>query len=207
MKPNQQFAKLASAKDIETVIKALEKNGIEVFEVNTAQEAKKEVMAIIPKGSEVFTMTSITLQEAGIAKEINESGDYTSVRKKLISMDRNTQGREMAKLGVAPEYTIGSVHAVTLDGKLLIASNTGSQLSAYVYGAAYVIWVIGSQKIVKNLDEGIKRIYEYSLPLESERAKKAYGVQGSAVNKILIINKEVVSNRITAIIVREKLGF
>lgn len=206
MTPNQRFAKLASTKDIETAMRALEESGINVFDVDSAEEAKKEVLAIIPKGAEVFTMVSETLEETGIAKEINESGNYDSVRKKLNAMDRNTQKREMARLGGAPEYTIGSVHAITQDGKIIIASNSGSQLGAYAYGAGHVIWVVGAQKIVKNLDEGIQRIYEYSWPLEKERAKKAYGID-SNVSKILIVNKEVIPDRITVIIVRKKLGF
>lgn len=208
MTQNQQYTKLASTNEIETTIKALEANGIHAFDVDTAEEAKKEVLALLPKGVEVFTMTSVTLEETGIAKEINESGSYNSVRNKLNAMDRNTQKREMTKLGAAPEYTIGSVHAVTQDGKIIIASNTGSQLAAYVYGAGHVIWVVGAQKIVKNVDEGIKRIYDYVLPLESVRLNKAYNLTtGSNVSKLLIVNKEVTPERITVIVVRQKIGF
>lgn len=205
-KPNQQFAKLASAKDIEVTMKALKKNGIHVFGVDNSEEARKEVLAIIPKGAEVFTMTSITLDTIGVTKEINESGKYNLVRQKLNAMDRNTQKREMAKLGAAPEWVVGSVHAITQDGQVMIASNTGSQLPAYAASAGHVIWVVGAQKIVKNLDEGFKRIYDYSYPLEDERAQKAYGMR-SGVSKILIINKEVSPDRVTVIIVREKLGY
>ena len=122
-------------------------------------------------------------------------------------MDRNTQGLEMQRLGAAPEFVIGSVHAVTQDGKVMIASNSGSQLPAHAYGSSNVIWVVGIQKIVKNIDEGFKRIYEHSLPLESERARKAYNMPGSFVSKILIINKEIKPGRITIIFVPEILGF
>ena len=152
-------------------------------------------------------MTSVTLDKIGISKEINESGNYNSVRKKLMTMDRKTQGKEMQKLGAAPEYAIGSVHAVTEDGKILVASNSGSQLPAYVYSSNNVIFVVGTQKIVKNLNDAFKRIYEYTLPLESERAKKAYGVPGSFVSKILIINREINPGRIKLIFVNEVLGF
>lgn len=208
MATSQDFTKLASAKDIETTMKALEANGFNVFDVDTGEEAKKEVLSIIPKGAEVFTMTSVTLETIGIPKEINESGNYNSIRNKLNSMDRNTQKREMTKLGAAPDYAVGSVHAVTHDGKVLIASNTGSQLPAYVYGAGHVIWVVGAQKIVKNVDEGMKRIYEYVLPLESERLNKQYNTStGSNVSKLLMVNKEIQPDRITIIIVRQKLGF
>jgi hypothetical protein len=151
-------------------------------------------------------MTSQTLEVIGVDKEINESGKYNAIRPKLFAMDRNTKAREMAKLGAAPDWVVASVHAVTEDGHLLIASNTGSQLSAEAYAAGKIVFVVGAQKIVKNTEDGIKRIYEYCLPLEDERARKAYGMP-SAVNKILIINKEFMPERITVILVKEKLGF
>lgn len=202
-----KWTKIPGKSTIKKTIDALKANNIESLIVENKKEAKKKVLELIPQGSEVMTMTSVTLDAIGISAEINQSGKYNSIRSKLTSMDRSTQSLEMQKLGSAPEYVIGSVHAVTQDGKILIASNTGSQLSAYVYGSSHVVWVIGAQKIVKDIDEGMRRIYKYILPLESERVKKAYGMPKSAVNKLLVINKEVKQNRIIAIIVKEVLGF
>ncbi|MBS3075916.1 LUD domain-containing protein [Candidatus Pacearchaeota archaeon] len=203
----KQFNELANAKRTEKTISALKENGINAFLVETKEQAKEKVLQMIPKGAEVFSMTSITLEAMGIPKEINESKNYDSVRNKLISMTSQNQSREMQKLGSAPDWTIGSVHAVTEDGKLMIASNTGSQLPAYAYGAENVIFLVGTQKIVKNMEQGFERIYNHSLPLESERAKKAYGIERSNVSKILIINKEIQQNRITLIFINEILGF
>ena len=124
-----------------------------------------------------------------------------------MKMDRATQGTEMQKLGAAPEWAIGSVHAVSEDGHIFVASATGSQLGAYEYSSAHVIWVVGSQKIVKNWDEGIKRVYEYCLPKESERQKSIGNAAGSSVGKLLIINKEIKPGRITVIFVKENLGY
>lgn len=202
-----KWNQLADKEIINRTIGALKANGIDAKFTETAADAKKEALSMIPEGSEVMTMTSVTLTEIGFDEEINKKGSkYNPIRDRLYAMDRNTQIQEMNKLGEAPEYALGSVHAVTEDGKLLIASNSGSQLGAYAYGALNVIWVVGAQKIVKNLDEGIKRIYEYVLPLEDERARKAYGV-GSGVSKLLIINKEKTPERLTLIFVNEKLGF
>jgi hypothetical protein len=202
----KDFGQLASDESIDTTKNALIKDGIEVLVVENGADAKKKVLEMIPEGAEIMNMSSVTIESIGLAKEINESGKYNSVRNKFSKMDRKTQGQDMQKLGAGPEWAIGSVHAVTEDGKVIVASATGSQLPAYAYGAGHVIWVVGSQKIVKDLDEGMKRVYEYVLPLENERAMKAYG-QGSSVNKILIFNKEGTENRITMIIVKEKLGF
>lgn len=202
------YDQIADNKTIEKTVQALKNNGIEAIVVANSEEAKKKVLEMVPQNAEVMTMSSVTLDTIGITDEINKSDKYISVRNKLFSMDREKDGAEMNKIGSAPEWTVGSVHAVTEDGKLLIASNTGSQLPAYAYSSNNVIWVIGAQKIVKNTDEGIKRIYEYVLPLESDRAHKAYGVPGSFVSKLLIINKEINPNRrLTVIIVRGKLGF
>lgn len=206
MKPNEKYGQLASAESIQRTVKALKQNNFDVEVVENGGEARGKVLELLPLGAEVFTMTSQTLEAIDLDKEINESGKYNAVRPKLFAMDRNTQAREMAKLGAAPEVVVASVHAVTEDGHLLIASNTGSQLAAEAYSGGKVIFVAGTQKIVANTQEGIKRIYEYSYPLEDERAQKAYGVR-SGVNKMLIINKEVVPERITVILVKEKLGF
>lgn len=203
-----KWNKLADEQAIQNTVKALGKNGIEAVVVENGKEAKRMVLESIPQGSEVMTMTSVTLDTIGLSEEINKvNGKFKPVRDKLYAMDKNTQQQEMNRLGAAPEFAVGSVHAVTEDGHVLIASNTGSQLPAYAYSALQVIWVVGAQKIVKNTDEGFKRIYEYTLPLESERAKKAYGAPGSAVNKLLIINQEIQKGRIKLIIVKEELGF
>ena len=121
-------------------------------------------------------------------------------------MDRKTQTREMQQLGTAPEYAIGSIHAVTQDGHIMLASRTGSQMPAYAYGSSHVIWVVGAQKIVTDVDEAKKRIYEYCLPLESERAHKAYGVPGSEVSRLLLINDDI-PERTTIIFLKEVIGF
>jgi len=206
MQVNEKFGNLADKETVQRTKEALEKNGITVFVVETGQEAKKKVLELIPEGAEVMNMTSMTHQAISTVEEINQSGRFNSVRNKLNRMDMKTEWPEMRRLGAVQEWAIGSVHAVTEQGQLMIASRSGSQLPAYAYGAAHVIWVIGAQKIVRNLEEGFKRIYEYSLPLEDERARKAYGT-GSSVNKILIINKEVASGRLFVILVKEKLGF
>lgn len=202
-----QWNTLTDDATLEKVIAALKASGIEAEVVESAQEAKKRVLALIPKGSEVMTMTSQTLEATGISEGLNTSADFVSVREKLNAANQKDPNRQMKQLGAAPQYCVGSVHAITEDGHCLIASATGSQLPAYVYGSDKVIWVAGTQKIVKNTEEGLKRVYEYVLPLESERAKVAYGVPGSAVNKLLIFNKEIAPGRVRLILVKEKLGF
>jgi YkgG family uncharacterized protein len=204
--PNQEFANLASDEQIERTVKALEANGIHAVVAENGEEARRIFFDLIPEGAEVFLGASVTLETLGIKDEIDKSGRYDSIRPKMFAMDRATQGREIRKLGGTPDYAAGSVHAVTEAGQVLIASNTGSQLGPYASGAGKIIWVVGAQKLVKDLDEGMKRIYEYDLPLETEHMRQLYNM-GTNVSKVLIVNREIRPNRITMIIVKEELGY
>ena len=200
------FDQLKDAQTIEKTMAALKSNGITAYCVETGEQARAKVLELIPAGAEVMTMTSVTLETTGLRQELNESGHYESVRNRLKSLNRETQSGEMQRSGAAPEWAVGSVHAVTEDGEVLLASFTGSQLAAYAYGAQHVIWVVGTQKIVRDRQEALRRIYEYALPLEDNRARTAYGI-GSAANKLLMISQEVNPQRLTLIFVNEKLGF
>jgi hypothetical protein len=204
--PNQAFAELASDEQIQRVVRALETNGIHAVVAENGEEAKRIFFELIPEGAEVFLGASVTLETLGIKDEIDNSGRYDALRPKMFAMDRATRGREIRKLGGAPDYAAGSVHAVTEDGHVLIASNTGSQLGPYASGAGKIVWVVGAQKIVKDVDEGLRRIEEYSYPLEEVHMQELYKISTS-VSKVLIINREIRPNRITMIIVKEELGF
>jgi hypothetical protein len=201
-----EFSHVSSTHRIGAVAEALEHNGIRTFVVASGGEARSTVASLIPYGAEVFNNTSRTLESIGVADDIERSGRYEPLRVRLFQMDREMQIREMRTLAASPEYVVGSVHAVTEGGSLLIASASGSQLGPIVSGAEHVILVIGGQKIVADLETGIRRIVEYSLPLEDERAREAYGVP-SGVNNILIINHTVTADRIVVILVHEALGF
>ena len=204
--PNKEFAELATDEQIKRTADALEANGIHTLIAENGAEAKRLFFEMIPDGAEVFLGASVTLEKLGIKDEIDKPGRYDALRPRMFAMNRETQGKEIRKLGGAPDYAAGSVHAVTEDGHVLIASNTGSQLGPYAMGAGKVIWVVGAQKIVKDVNEGLRRIYEYCLPLEEEHMQQLYHVSTS-VSKVLIVNREFRPNRITMIIVKEELGF
>lgn len=195
-----------SQESVDKAVATLKTNGIDSYVAKDGADAWAKVRELIPKGAQVMTMTSVTLDTLGIAKQLNESGEYDSVRAKLG--DPAVSPREKKMLGAAPEYAVGSVHAVTEDGKVIIASMTGSQLPAYVFGADKVIWVVGTQKITKDIQDAQKRLETHVLPLESVRANKAYNITtGSYISKELIVNREIVPGRITVIFVPEVLGF
>jgi hypothetical protein len=203
--PNLDFERPADRARLERTAAALTSRGFQAQVADTAAHAKDLVLGAIPDGSEVHIALSETLRELGITEEIDESGRYDSIRARLSTLDRETQGREMRKLGAAPDYIVGSAHAITDDGQIVVGSGSGSQLGAYAYAGGNVILVVGHQKLVSDLDEGLRRVREYSLPREYMRMQDA-GFPGSLLAKTLIIHHEP-SARIGVILVPETLGF
>jgi hypothetical protein len=202
---NAEFAQPADRERLERTAEAMRARGFHAHVVADGAEARQFVLDSIPEGAEVHTALSETLAELGISAEIEESGRYDSVRAKLAQLDRETQGRELRKLGAAPDYILGSAHAITDDGVVLVGSGSGSQLGAYAYAGGNVILVIGHQKLVRDLNEGLRRLREYSVPREFARMQAA-GFPGTMLAKTLIIHREP-SNRISVILVPESLGF
>lgn len=203
---NPAFTTLASTEQIERTAAALTANGIRTLIAENAADAKRLFFEILPEGAEIFLGASITLETLGIKEEVDKSGRYDALRPKMFAMDRQTQGNEIRKMGASPQYAAGSAQAVTEDGHVIFASNTGSQVGPYASGAGNVIWVIGAQKIVKDVAEGLRRIQEYCVPLEDVHMQELYKI-GTSLNKILIVNKEGRPGRATMIIVNEALGF
>ena len=203
--PNQEFNHLASDDQIKKTVQALEANGIRTLVVETGEEARACVLSMIPAGMEVFNPPSHTLDQIGLTADIESSTSFQPLRSRLRSLDRTTQRREIRRLTASPDVVVGSVHAITEQGEVVVASATGSQLSSAVSGAGIVIWIVETQKLVRTLDEGFRRIREYSYPLEDVRTRQVYG-QPSAINKVLIVNGEL-PGRITIVLVRQNLGF
>ena len=199
------FTALPDEQTLAGTVVALEEHGFSVEVVDDLDAARDAVLARIPEGTSVMTNTSVTLQESGIAEAIDGDARYESARNKMMKLDFATQLQEMKAIAGQPDFALGSVHAITRDGTLVIASASGSQLASYAWGAANVIFVVGAQKLVSDLAAAHERIFEHSLPLEDARAYVAYG-QNSRVGKILEIRQEEVG-RIHLVLIRRVVGF
>lgn len=204
MKTMWEYDILANKDSIENTFEALEMNWIHPYLVKNKEEATEKILNLIPNHQEIMNMTSVSLAEMGIDKMINTSTDYISIRR-LMNNEKITK-IEKKRLWTAQEWAIWSVHAITEKWQILIASATWSQLPSYSYWANNLILVVWTQKIVKDINEWFERINEYVFPLENARAMEVYWVW-SWINKILIINKEVIAWRIHIIFVEEKLWF
>lgn len=200
-----RFLALPDEQTLAATVVALEEHGSSVEVVDDLDDAREAVLARLPEGSSVMTNTSVTLTETGIEAAINEGGPYDSVRNRMLALDFETQAQEMKAIAGQSEFALGSVHAITREGTLVIASASGSQLASYAWGAANVIFVVGAQKLVATLDDARDRIFQHSLKLEDARALATYG-QNSSVGKILEIHQER-PGRIHVVLIRQSVGF
>jgi len=204
--PAALFTDPAPAERLERAAAALTAHGFTVEILDDAAAARTRVNDMIPEGASVFTGASETLRLSGIDADINTSGRYDAVRTRGRAMDRATQLNEIWRLMSTPDVIVGSAHAVTETGSLVVASASGSQLPGYAGAAARAIWIVGAQKVVPDLPAALRRVEDHCLPLESARAQAAYG-QPSAINRLLILNAEPHPGRGFVLLLREAIGF
>jgi hypothetical protein len=204
--PAAPWAGPAPADRLERAATALAAHGFTVETLDGVAAARARLTDLIPAGASVFTGASETLRRSGIEADINASGRYDAIRPRVLAMDRATEADAIRRLLASPDVAVGSVHAVTETGSLVIASGSGSQLPGYAGGAARAIWIVGAQKIVPDLETALRRVEEHCLPLESARTQAAYG-SPSAINRLLVLNAELHPGRGVVLLLREAIGF
>jgi LUD domain len=204
--PARLFTDPAPAPSLERAAAALTAHGFTAEILNDAAAARARIRDLIPEGASVFTGASETLRLSGIDADINTSGQYQAIRPRVLAIDRATGAEDIRRLLASPDVAVGSVHAVTETGSLVIASGSGSQLPGYAGGAARAIWIVGAQKVVPDLATALRRVEGHCLPLESARTQVAYGWP-SAINRLLILHAEPYPGRGTVLLLRQAIGF
>lgn len=203
---DDEFATPAPEEQLQRIAKALRRRGFDAYVTPDTETARLLVAGLVPSDAEVLTAPSETLRETGIAADIDESGRFDAIRPELLKLDYRTDADARRRLGGVPDVIVGSVQAITADGCIVVASATGSQIGPYAHGAAQVIWVVGAQKIVPDLETALRRVREYCYPLEDERTRRVYG-QPSSISKTLIVEGERYPGRISVVLVNRPLGF
>jgi hypothetical protein len=203
--PATHFKAPASDAELETLAANLRARNFDVVVVLTGAEAKSEVLRRMPDGARIHSGKSKTLEDIGLFDTLMGSDEHDFVRKQTLKMDRNTQRREMVKLGATPELMINSVQAVTEAGQLVVVSASGSQIGAISAGAAALILVVGSQKIVPDLDAAFQQIQEHVFPYEDARLMEMLGIH-TAWTRTVILEREFTPGRSTVVLVRDPVG-
>jgi hypothetical protein len=204
-----KWERLPSQETIDRTIAGLKSRGINAEFVPNRQEALELVARLIPAGAELMTASSRTLDEIGFLALLKSGKhQWTSLNDVVYGEKDPVKRAELRRRSINVDYFLGSVHAITETGETIVASASGSQIPSYAFTSKNVIWVAGAQKIVSSLEEGLRRVREYSLNLEIARMK-SLGYPGSMIAKILIVEREpaMLGRKVSMILVNEKLGF
>ncbi len=207
--PNaDKWSSLPSEVVLQRTIESLKARGVDAHLVFSKEDALKLILKLIPDGAEISSGASASLDEVGLLHLLKSGSHHWKNLKDQIAAEKDpVQRRALQVKATMAEFFLGSVHAVAETGEIVVASASGSQIPAYSYNSKNVIWVVGAQKIVPNLEQAIQRVREYSLPMESASMRKL-GYPGSMIGKMLIFEKESSSSprKLTMILVNEKVG-
>lgn len=204
---SNEWLKMPSEKELKESIDAIKLRGINVIVANNKKEALEKIKEIIPNKSEVMNGSSTTLNEIGFTDFLKSGAHkWKNMHEEILNEKDPAKQSALRRKSSSAEYFLGSVNAIAKTGELVACDASGSRVTAYPFAAKNLVLVAGIQKITSSLESAIKRVREYAFPLENERAKKAYGMQ-STTGKWVIIEREVIPNRTTLILVKEKLGF
>jgi acyl-CoA hydrolase len=199
----RDFSAAATPAELEALAARLRERNFEVVVVDDGAAAREEVLKRIPEGASVHSGKSKTLEDAGIFEALMDGHNF--LRKQTLKMDRRTQMDEIRKLTSTPDVMVNSAHAVTQEGQIVITSASGGQIGPIASGAGKLILVIGSQKVVPDLETAFRRIEEHVFPYEDARLREQMGV-GTKITRTLILESDFFPGRTTVILVRTPIG-
>ncbi|MDE2843888.1 MAG: lactate utilization protein [Chloroflexota bacterium] len=202
---NRELASVDQAA-IDRTVESLKSRNVDTVVAENGDEARQILIGMIPDGAEVFKSTSETLDTIGYSDYIREADRYRNLYTEISAEPDRDRQRELRRLASVAEYYIGSVHAIAETGEVIVASGSGSQLGAYVYGAKYVIWVSGVQKICPSLDEALARVKGFAVDRHHEWAE-SQGRPAAPLGKLTVFENEQNPDRIKMVLIKESLGW
>ena len=196
--------------------KALESNGFKTIYARTKGVALNEALKLIPQSVNVGVGGSVTVREIGLIEELQKRGVKVLETWKKVTPEEDLAIR---KAHLSCDIFVSSSNAVTEDGKLVNADGTGNRVAAMIFGPPKVIIIVGFNKIVKDVHQGIERIRSVATPMNVKRAGGTTPCAVDACNletceppsrhchAITILEKRPTKTDTTVIMVGEELGF
>lgn len=204
-----EYNSLASREIVDKTVAALAARNFKPRRFASGAEALAYIKAAVPQGVSIMNGTSTTLQQIGYVEHL-KAGEHgwNNLHEAILAEKDSEKQTQLRKYSVVSDYYLGSVHAITEAGELVIASNSGSQLPHLAYTSSNVILVVSTKKIVPTLADAFDRIEKHIIPLEDVRMKEVYGY-GTAHNKTLVLRAEnpAIGRQVEILLVDENLGF
>jgi hypothetical protein len=203
------YETLAAEGSIDKTIASLKSNNFDGLVVESGAEALAKIKELIPKGASVMNGASTTLQQIGFIDYLKDGAHgWNNLHATILAeTDKEKQG-DLRKQAILSDYYLGSVHALSQTGEMVIASNTGSQLPHLAYTSPNLVLVVSTKKITPDLMSAFERLDKHVVPKEDVRLMGVYNAH-TMHSKTLILHKENpnMGRRVLVILVKENLGF
>lgn len=211
-----KYAQFVKDKKIERTIENFKKHNMDAYCVKDKISLINKISDILEDGNTVSVGGSMTLFETGVI-DFLRSGKYNF-------LDRYEEGltpkdiKNIFRKSFSADAYIVSSNAITEEGELYNVDGNGNRVAAMIYGPDKVIVVVSYNKIVRNIDEAIKRNREISAPANAKRlARKTpctevgYCMDCKSPDRIcndyVVIKRQGVKERIYILILEEDFGY
>lgn len=204
-----KYMKPATKEVLEKTKKALEEKGHSVSIVSSKKSALSTLQSLIPDQSSINLTGSTSLSEIGFVDYLMTTDRWNNLKAKVLSEKDPEKQKELRRLATTSDYAISTVDAVTEDGQFVVVDASGTRV-VVVHAASKVIFVVGSQKLVKDLDTAFDRVHNISYPTESARVRVVYpGAAGSTLANTFVGKTSLPYNKgkFHFLIVEENVGF
>lgn len=201
----------------QTIIKGLEKRNMEGVFCETKEDALAKALSYIEEGSSVTWGGSMSISEIGLMDAV-KNGNYEIIDRSVAK--NYDEQREIFSKAVLADYYLMSSNAITLDGELINIDGTGNRVACLTYGPKNVIMIVGMNKVVNDVEDGIKRVRNFASPPNTLRLGlktpcSMTGRCGDCYGDTCICSQIVVTRRQSAamrglikiILVGESLGY
>ncbi|RZH68349.1 LUD domain-containing protein [Natrinema altunense] len=201
-----RFDRDPDAETIERVVSNVEDRNIEVTVVDDGAAARDHLRATLPAGATVMDGHSTTLEEIGFTDDLEAENGFDYLGTDIQSLDDEEERFEARREAVTADVFVDSVNAIAETGELVGANALGNAVGAWAFGAASLVLVGSTNKIVDDWSAAVERVREYAYPLEDARAKEVYG-QASVVGKLVSLEYERVDDRTRLVLIDDRHGF
>ncbi|KAG0348601.1 hypothetical protein BG004_004729 [Podila humilis] len=207
---NSAYFKPATAERVAQTKAGLESRGFKVTLAENKDDAFDKLKTMIPAGVSLNVAHSTTLEEIGFIDYLMGETPYNNVRGTILAEKDPVKQSELRRtLGTTPDYFLTSVGSITVAGSMAHGDQTGTKVGPVSYGAGKVIVVVGTNKIVENDEEALKRMQEWCVPLASAYGREVFKAPSAALTHYEIIHSANPFNpdRIEVLLINEALGF
>ncbi len=200
---------------IQRCINNLKSRNIDAFFLESFSELKNELLRMIPDDCTIGVGHSMTLENCGIVRKLEERGNTVFDKTKATSRE---ESRQLKKKALTADWYITGSNAVSVEGHIVNIDHSGNRVAAMVYGPDNVVVVVGVNKLTDSLDDAIRRARNIASPLNAKRAgfnPPCVGLgrcidcrsKERVCNSLVVIEGQEAPDRMKVFIVNENAGF